>query len=130
MIVGTGIDIVEVDRIKKSLEKSSKFKSLVFAIEEVSYCETEGSGYESYAGRFAAKEAFFKALGTGWRDKLAFYEVCVINDQFGKPIINLVGETRKVMDNRKDQVIHLSISHSKNYATAIVIIEQVKNGDS
>lgn len=123
MIKGTGIDIVEVDRIKRALEKGGRFKEFVFAAEEIEYCETKGSRFESYAGRFAAKEAFFKALGTGWQDNTAFYEVVICNDALGKPFIKLAGETKKVIE-KPGTKIHLSISHTKSYATAIVVIEE------
>src|SRR5690606_8970240 len=124
MISGTGIDIVEVDRIRHSVEKSSQFKLKVFSQAEIDYCEKGGSGFQSYAGRFAAKEAFFKALGTGWAGKMAFHEVCVMNDPEVKPFIELSGEALKVMNSQNLQKVHLSISHSKNYATAVVIIEK------
>jgi holo-[acyl-carrier protein] synthase len=123
MISGTGIDIVEVERIQRSIVKSENFKKLVFSPEEINYCENEGSGFQSYAGRFAAKEAFFKALGTGWSGDLAFHEVSVLNDKNGKPFIKLFGETLKIMDKRSPTIVHVSISHSKHYATAVVIIE-------
>lgn len=126
MIKGTGIDIVEVERIKKAMEKNDRFKQLVFAAEEIEYCETKGSGFESYAGKFAAKEAFLKAVGTGWRDNTAFHEIVILNDDLGKPFIQLKGATKETMENQKDTLMHVSISHSKHYATAMVIIEENK----
>lgn len=123
MIKGTGIDIVEVVRIKKAIQKSEHFKQFVFAPLEIAYCEAKGNSFESFAGRFAAKEAFFKALGTGWHDNTAFNEVVVSNDALGKPFIKLIGETEKILEGRQAK-IHLSISHTKDYATAMVIIEE------
>ena len=124
MVSGTGIDIVEVDRIKRSVEKGDRFKTLVFSSREINYCENNGSGFESYAGRFAAKEAFFKALGTGWGEGMAFYEVEILNDHLGKPLINLSGATKQLVEKRKVRKIHVSISHAKHFATAMVIIEE------
>ena len=123
MIKGTGIDIVEVVRIKKAIQKSEHFKQFVFAPEEIEYCESKGNSFESFAGRFVAKEAFFKALGTGWQDDTAFNEVIVANDTLGKPFIKLRGGTEKVLEVQAVK-IHLSISHTKDYATAMVIIEE------
>ena len=123
MIKGTGIDIVEVVRIKKAIQKSEHFKQFVFAPEEIAYCEAKGNSFESFAGRFAAKEAFFKALGTGWQDDTAFNEVVISNDALGKPFIRFIGETEKIL-GRQQTKIHLSISHTKDYATAMVIIEE------
>lgn len=123
MIKGTGIDIVEVVRIKKAILKSDHFKQFVFAPEEIEYCEAKGNSFESFAGRFAAKEAFFKALGTGWQDNTAFNEVVVSNDTLGRPFIKLIGETEKTLEDHQF-LIHLSISHTKEYATAMVIIEE------
>ncbi|MGK7389894.1 MAG: holo-ACP synthase [Candidatus Cyclobacteriaceae bacterium M2_1C_046] len=123
MIKGTGIDIVEVDRIKRSLEKNDGFSKAVFSKQEIEYCESRGNKFESYAGKFAAKEAFFKALGTGWSGKMNFYEVIVLNNALGKPEIRLEGEALNFFKNNP-AALHVSVSHTKNYATAIVILEE------
>ena len=124
MISGTGIDIVDVDRIRESIEKNERFKSLVYSAAEIQYCEKQGHPYQSYAARFAAKEAFFKALGSGWRGKMAFNEVTVINDQWGKPTLHLSGEAAERVEALGNTLIHVSLSHTKAYATAMVIIEK------
>ena len=95
MIIGIGTDIIEVNRIAKSIENLS-FKQKVFSTQEINYCETKVNKAEHYAARFAAKEAFFKALGTGWRGGMAFNEVEIINDGLGKPTINLSGDTAAI----------------------------------
>lgn len=123
MILGTGIDIVEVARIRRSMEKNEGFSRLVFAPEEIAYCQDRRSAFQHFAGRFAAKEAFFKALGTGWSGNLAFHDVCILNDTLGKPFIQLRGETQKALKDKESCTFHLSISHSEHYATAFVIIE-------
>ena len=123
MIYGTGVDIVNIDRIKRSLEKNEGFRELVFTQKEVEYCDREKANYESYAARFAAKEAFLKALGTGWRGELSFNEIEVFNDEFGKPGIRLYGDTLKEYRKLPGGRVHVSLSHTAQQAVAYVIIE-------
>lgn len=123
MITGTGIDIVEIDRIQKAIDKNVAFKHKVFAEEEIAYCEKQGGVFQSFAGRYAAKEAFLKALGSGWRGELAFNEIVVHNNALGKPEIMVEGTTKATLAT-VNQIYHLSISHAKHYATAMVIIEK------
>ena len=122
MIIGLGTDIAEVARIAKSIENIA-FKEKVFSKTEIAYCETKTNKAENYAARFAAKEAFFKALGTGWRGAMAFNDVEVENDVLGKPTINLLREAGKVLEERKIKTIHISLSHTKEMAMATVILE-------
>lgn len=122
MIIGIGTDIAEVPRIAKSIENNS-FKEKVFSVKEISYCETKANKAESFAARFAAKEAFFKALGTGWRGGMAFNEVEVENDDLGKPTINLLGQTAEMLKDKKIRIIHVSLSHIKDVAMATVVLE-------
>lgn len=122
MIIGVGTDIVDVERMKKSVENSA-FKEKIFSKHEIAYCESRVNKEESYAARFAAKEAFFKALGTGWRGGMGFDEVEVINDELGKPELHLIGEAAKTRMERNIKNIHLSLSHTKTMACATVILE-------
>ena len=122
MIIGLGTDIAEVARIAKSIENIA-FKEKVFSKTEIAYCETKTNKAENYAARFAAKEAFFKALGTGWRGAMAFNDVEVVNDVLGKPTINLLNEAGKVLTERNIKTIHISLSHTKEMAMATVILE-------
>jgi holo-[acyl-carrier protein] synthase len=122
MIIGLGTDIAEVHRIAKSIENIS-FKERVFSKSEIAYCDTKVNKEESYTARFAAKEAFFKALGTGWRGGMSFNEVEVWNDELGKPTLNILGETAKIIKERNIKTIHVSLSHIKNVAMATVILE-------
>lgn len=122
MIIGIGTDITEVNRIAQSIA-SLNFKQKVFSAHEINYCEAKINKAENYAARFAAKEAFFKALGTGWRGGVAFNEVEIINDELGKPIINLIGETAKIYISKNIKTIHVSLSHVKEMAIATVILE-------
>lgn len=122
MIIGLGTDIAEVHRIAKSIGNPS-FKSRVFSQAEIDYCETKTNKEESYTARFAAKEAFFKALGTGWRGGMSFNEVEVWNDELGKPTLNIIGATAEIIKERNITKIHISLSHIKDVAMATVIIE-------
>ncbi len=122
MIIGIGTDIIQTARIAKGME-SSGFREKIFSENEISYCEKKANSVESYAARFAAKEAFFKALGTGWRGGMAFNEVEVVNDELGKPSIQLLGETRNIVGKREINNIHVSLSHVKEMAIATVILE-------
>lgn len=122
MIIGIGTDIAEVSRIAKSIENIS-FKEKVFSKNEISYCETKTNKAENYAARFAAKEAFFKSLGTGWRGGMAFNEVEVINDDLGKPNLSIIGKTAEYIKEKNIKIIHVSLSHIKDVAMATVVLE-------
>jgi len=123
MIKGTGIDIIEVARLKKMVEKGNRFIEKVFTPSEIEYCRGKYRQEIHFAARFAAKEAFFKALGTGWRDGMAWTEISVVNDPLGKPEIILSGKTLEYFKKNNCRNLHLSISHTKEYAVASVIIE-------
>lgn len=123
MILGIGTDMVEVARIAKSIEKSA-FKEKVFSKTEITYCESKKNKAESYAARFAAKEAFFKALGTGWRGGMAFNEVEIKNDKLGKPTLHIVGKTAKIIKKINIKTIHVSLSHTKETAIAMIVLER------
>lgn len=122
MIIGIGTDIIQTARIEKSLE-STGFREKIFSSREISYCEQRANRFESFAARFAAKEAFFKALGTGWRGGMAFNEVEITNDELGKPVINLLGETSTIVQEHAIKSIHVSLSHVKEMAIAMVVLE-------
>ena len=121
MITGIGTDIVETDRIAKAIEKEQCFRELFFSKNEIAYCEPKTNKYQHYAARFAAKEAFFKAMGTGWKNGTAFNEVETVNNENGKPELKLLGKTAISIGVMK---IHVSLSHIKNIATAVVVVEQ------
>lgn len=123
MIYGIGTDLIEVERVAEKMSKNSGFTELVFSMNEMAYCETKTNKYEHYAARFAAKEAFFKALGTGWKNGTAFNEVEIVHNENGKPAINLTGNTAQTIALMKLGKIHVSIAHLKTMASAYVIIE-------
>ena len=124
MIFGTGTDIIEISRIEKAATRTQAFLDKIFTENEQAYCEAQKTGkYQSYAARYAAKEAFFKALGTGYRYGLAFKEIEVVNDALGKPEISVHGKVKAFVSERHIVRIHLSLSHIKETAVAFVILE-------
>ncbi len=123
MVKGIGTDIIEVGRIKNQIEKNNGLIESLFTKNEIEYCETFKHKQENYAARFAAKEAFFKAIGTGYRFGMAFTEIEISNDELGKPSLIAFGKTKEHIKKLGIQHIHVSLSHTKEYATATVIIE-------
>lgn len=125
MIVSIGIDIVEVYRIKQTLERTPRFATRVFTEGERTYCESKGvAAFQSYAARFAAKEAFLKALKTGWRGKITWQDVEVVQTIDGVPSLNVNGAARSMLDATGADIIHLSLSHTTDHAIAEVILER------
>jgi holo-[acyl-carrier protein] synthase len=128
MIAGIGIDIIEVERIYKQLSGSKdRFNTMVFTDDELDYCRKVSNlnvQSQRFAARFAAKEAFFKAIGTGLRDGLQWKDVEVVNDDLGKPHFVLKGKALETIQKEKISNILLSLSHSKSNAVAVVILEK------
>lgn len=123
MITGLGLDVIETERVAEKIQKEQGFRELVFSAEEIGYCEPKAHKYEHYAARFAAKEAFFKALGTGWATGTAFNEIAILGDENGKPVLQLSGQTAHTLQHLDLKKISVSLSHLKNIAAAVVIIE-------
>ncbi len=123
MIKGIGIDLIEVERVAGKINRKKGFRELVFSKKEIAYCEKKTNKFEHYAARFAAKEAFFKALGTGWKKGTAFNEIEIINNKKGKPGIYFLGKTAASIAKMEPGKIFVSLSHLKTMASAIVIIE-------
>lgn len=125
MIVSVGTDIIEVYRIRETLERTARFAERVFTEKERAYCEAKGAAsFQSYAARFAAKEAFLKALRTGWRGKITWHDIEVFNDDFGAPSLEIRGEAKQILKNFGADKVHLSMSHTTEHATATVILEK------
>ena len=123
-IYGIGTDIIRISRIKNSLKKKS-IKSRLFNKKEIVKCQKTKNNYNCYAKRFAAKEAFSKALGTGISKGINFREIIVFNIKSGKPGIKLLGNTKKIINkilNKKKINIFLSLSDDKPFAIATVVI--------
>jgi holo-[acyl-carrier protein] synthase len=125
MIVGMGIDLAEVERIRKvvSGEGGARFLKRVYTAAEVEYCGRFKNKYERYAGRFAAKEAAMKALGTGWSRGVRWVDVEVVRQRGGRPTLALKGEAAKIAERMGVKNIALSITHTAEQALAQVIFE-------
>ncbi|MFZ5518421.1 MAG: holo-ACP synthase [Candidatus Zhuqueibacterota bacterium] len=124
MIFGIGIDIIEVARVEKQIAgDDSGFLKRIFSEKEIGYCELKRNRAQHYAARFAAKEAFFKAIGIGWRNGLAWSEIEILDDDLGKPNIFLHGKAKQFIDENHIKQLHVSLSHLKETAVAVVILE-------
>ena len=121
---GIGTDLVDIARIKKLLSKNKKFKNRIFSVQEIKHCESKTNKIASYSKRFAAKEAFAKALGVGISMGISFNEISVINNKNGAPFIELLGNTKTITRNliKGKKNIYLSLSDEKKYALAMVVI--------
>ena len=126
-ILGIGVDIIKNKRIKDAI-KNSKFKDRVYSISELKQSTLSKNKINFYSKRFAAKEAFVKAIGTGFRDKLNFKDIEIINNKMGKPYFKKNRKIDKIIKNRfkvKKFTCFLSISDEKGYSTAFAIIQSV-----
>ena len=125
MIVGTGIDLCEVDRIRKAITAShgQRFVERVFTPQEIAYAQRRANPYERYAARFAAKEAGMKALGTGWRGGLAWQDLEVVNLPSGRPTLQLHRGAAEIAEKLGVVNISLSLTHTSEQALAMVILE-------
>jgi phosphopantetheine--protein transferase-like protein len=122
MIFGIGTDIVEIDRVKKALQKNPKILNRLFTDYEITYFKSKNMNIEHIAGGFSAKEAVVKALGTGisgfgWKD------VELLRGSSGKPMVKLYNKAKELAVKNKISTIFITISHSKNYATAMAVAE-------
>lgn len=124
MVLSVGVDMVEVERIQKALEDSrigKRFRDRVFTAKEIQYCEGKRRGrYESYAGRFAAKEAVMKALGRGWGAKVGWLDIEVARARSGKPEIVLHDKTARLANELGIRRWSLSITHTEQHGLAFV----------
>ena len=118
-IVGVGTDIIECLRIGKMIEDHGElFLTRVFTDLEIRYCQARKRAMEHFAGRWAAKEAILKCLGTGWRKGISWTDMEITNDKEGKPLVELSGLASELAEKREISEILLSISHCRAYATA------------
>lgn len=125
VIISIGTDIIEVARIRQTITRTPRFIERVFTLDERGYCEGCGEivRAQHYAVRFAAKEAVFKALGTGWRDRLAWHDVEVARHEQGAPRIILHGRALEMFASLNATRTHLSLSHTAEHAVAFVVFE-------
>ena len=124
MIVGTGVDLAEVPRIRASIERfGARFIERIYTPAEIAYLERKANRYERYAARFAAKEAGMKAIGTGWRHGVRWQDFEVANLPSGKPTLRLHGVAARVADKLGVRNVSLSLTHTAEMGMAHVILE-------
>ena len=124
MIVGLGLDIAEIDRIEAAITRhGAPILERLYTPAEMAYCESHRNKFERYAGRFAAKEAAMKALGTGWRRGVRWRDIEIIREPSGKPNLALKGAAKRIADGLGVKNISVTITHSGNLALAEVIFE-------
>ncbi|HYP08478.1 MAG TPA: holo-[acyl-carrier-protein] synthase [Bryobacteraceae bacterium] len=125
MIVGTGVDLAEVHRIRESIERfGDRFVQRIYTEHEIAYVQRKANKYERYAARFAAKEAGMKALGTGWRRGIQWKDFEVANLPSGRPTLRLHGEAARLAEHMGVTAVHLSLTHTQENALAYVIFEK------
>ncbi|MBN1456905.1 MAG: holo-ACP synthase [Sedimentisphaerales bacterium] len=121
-IVAHGIDLVDFSRIEEMLERhEQKFLDRVFTPREQADAQNARSRVEKLAGRFAAKEAVLKLIGTGWRGKIAWTDIEVINNSLGQPQVSFTGEVEKIANEKQVEQVTISITHTANFAIASAV---------
>lgn len=124
MIVGIGTDVIEVKRVQEAIEKyGDRFLRRIFTETEIEYCSTKKAAALHYAGRFASKEAAFKALERGWGGELSWKEIEITNEPSGAPRLHFYGKALETANQKKVNAAHVSISHIQDLATAVVVLE-------
>jgi holo-[acyl-carrier protein] synthase len=121
MILGVGIDIIEIERVQKSIDQyGDHFLKKIFTEKELEYCLSKSNKYQHLAARFAAKEAVYKALATEWRESLSWQSIEISNEPNGLPVVNLHGELKKFLT--EEESLRISMSHSRDYVACVAII--------
>jgi holo-[acyl-carrier protein] synthase len=124
MIIGTGIDLVEVPRIRAAIERfGNRFVERVYTPREIAYVQRKANRYERFAARFAAKEAGMKAIGTGWRGGISWHDFEVTNLPTGKPTLAFHGKAAEVAARLGVRKVSLSLTHTAEQGMAFVILE-------
>lgn len=125
MIAGIGIDIICIPRMERILASwGDRFKKRVFSRNEIEYSEGRKRSGQHFAGSFAVKEAFIKAVGIASGRSVRFFDVEVVRDLYGKPRVNLYGNAKQAAEEMRITSIHTSISHDGEYSAAVVILEK------
>ena len=122
MITGIGTDLIEIVRIQRAIEKNPHFMERVYTANEIAYCRRKKNAWQSFAARFAAKEAVSKALGTGI-GPVGLMEIEILNAENGQPKVVLHGKALQLAADRNIQRMHISLSHSEAYAMATAVLE-------
>jgi holo-[acyl-carrier protein] synthase len=121
-IIAHGIDLVDFPRIEQMIERhGERFIERVFTAAEQVYARSSRNTAEKYAGRFAAKEAILKLVGTGWRGKIAWTDIEVVNNPAGQPEVALSGEVKEIAEKMRIRHISVSITHTANFAIASAV---------
>ena len=129
MIIAHGIDLVDCPRIEQMLERhGERFLERVFTAKERAYADSNKNRIEKLAGRFAVKEAVLKLLGTGWRGKIAWTDIEVVNNELGQPIVEIIGEVKAIADRLGIGQISVSITHTSNFVIASAVALAKENG--
>ena len=123
MIRAVGIDVIEIKRVQESLQRfGDRFRARVFTDRECRYCDGHSEAHIHFAARFAAKEAVMKALGTGWGQGVEWKQIEVLSHEGQAPRVSLTGRAGELCQSAR---IHLSLSHSRSVAAAVVVLEEV-----
>lgn len=121
MIMGVGVDIIEIDRIQDSVDKyGDRFLDKIYTKSELKYCLSKSSKYQHLAARFAAKEAVYKALTTGWHEVATWQDIEISNEPNGMPLVTLKGKLKSYLST--DKSLKISISHSRDYVICMAIV--------
>ena len=126
MVIGIGIDIIEIDRIKESVDDyGEQFLHKIYTENEIKYCLSKNDKYQHLAARFAAKEAIYKAISSNWQSELSWQDMEIINAPNGMPEVKFRGHLEKFLSTDKE--LKISMSHSRDYVTCVAIV--YKNGN-
>lgn len=121
-IIAHGIDLVDFPRLESMIKRhGDRFMNRIFTVREQSDAEDVKNKFEKLAGRFAAKEAVLKLIGTGWRGKIAWTEIEIVNNAMGQPIVEISGEVKRIADSLGVEQITLSITHTADFAIAAAV---------
>jgi len=124
LIFGAGTDIIEVERVEEKLLRTASLKNKLFTPTEIAYCESKHRPALHFAARFAAKEAFLKAMGTGWSGGHQFSEIEIINNSLGKPLLYVHGKVKEFCEAHGIGAMEVSLTHIKDVASAVVVLEK------
>ena len=121
MVIGLGIDIIEIDRIKDSIDKfGDRFLKKIYTQNEINYCNSKSNKYQHFAARFAAKEAVYKALASGWEKASTWQSIEINNEPNGMPVVKLNGKLSSFLSDENN--LKISLSHSRDYVACVAII--------
>jgi holo-[acyl-carrier protein] synthase len=124
LIFGAGTDIIEVQRVEEKLLRTEHLKTKLFTPTEIAYCESKHRPALHFAARFAAKEAFLKAMGTGWSGGHQFSEIEIVNNPLGKPELFVHGKVKEFCEAHGIGAMEVSLTHIKDVASAVVVLEK------